>query len=262
MNTAVPPAFSDEYIKDLEVTIRNRASLAANKNLLFWYERLYQEQFRELRDLESRTILEIGSGVSPLTRFYPTVLTSDVLQLDYLDYVFDCHQIDNYAAIADQSLDVITLTNVLHHLKSPLDFLAKAAVKLKPGGVLIATEPHFSFLSTVINKLFHHEPVQFSIDKPELSEVRGPLSSANQALAWLIFRRPEWSQRVAEHFDFEPHNFRPFTALSYFLTGGISRRFPIPHFIYRVIFSVDLWLSRVFPRLTASFFTIRLMRRP
>jgi len=33
--------------------------------------------------------------------------------------------------IEDNSLDVITLTNVLHHLKSPIDFL-NAATPLPP----------------------------------------------------------------------------------------------------------------------------------
>ena len=252
---------SDEYTKDLQATLRNRARLAANKNLLFWYRELYRDQFRHLGDVRQLAILEIGSGVSPLTRFYPNVRTSDVLDLDYLDYVFDCHHLDEFGPIADSSLDAITLTNVLHHLKTPIEFLEKAARKLKPGGALIATEPYFSLLSTLIYKYLHHEPVDFSIEKPELTEVRGPLSSANEALPWLIFRRPDWSRRVAEHFYFESDQFRPFTALSYFATGGISHRIPIPHAIYRRLFAADLWLSRQIPRFTASFFVITLTRK-
>ena len=203
------PSGSAEYLKDLEATLRNRENLAANRNLLFWYKQLYRDQFRDLGDLSQLAILEIGSGVSPMKRFYPTVLTSDVLQLDYLDYVFDCHQIDQFEAIRDQSLDVITLTNVLHHLKSPIEFLGKTAQKLKPGGVVIATEPFISLSSTLIYKLVHHEPVDFSIERPELAEVRGPLSSANQALPWLIFRRPEWRQQVARHLILIRANFDP-----------------------------------------------------
>src|SRR5947208_3162046 len=110
---------SDEYEKDLRTTLRNRKRLAANKNLLFWYQKLYEDQFRKLEDLTRLNILEIGSGVSPLTRFYPSVQTSDVLELDYLDYIFDCHDLDRFESIVDGSLDVITLTNVLHHLKQP-----------------------------------------------------------------------------------------------------------------------------------------------
>ena len=82
----------------------------------------------------------MGSGTSPLKQFLPNVVTSDVLDLPYLDLVFDCHDIDKLDAVKDGSLDVITLTNVLHHLKSPIAFLNRAANKLKSGGKVIATE--------------------------------------------------------------------------------------------------------------------------
>jgi SAM-dependent methyltransferase len=252
---------SDDYAKDFQATLRNRARLAANRNLLFWYQELYKDQFRNLGNLKGLAILEIGSGVSPLARFCPSVQTSDVLELDYVDLVFDCQRIDEFEPISDNSLDVITLTNVLHHLKSPIDFLVKAAKKLKPGGALVATEPYFSVVSTFIYKYLHHEPVDFSIEAPELTEVRDPLSSANQALPWLIFNRPKWRRQIEQHFYLESPVFRPYTGLSYFATGGISHRIPMPHLIYRCLFAADVWLSRVAPKLMASFFTITLFRK-
>jgi hypothetical protein len=103
-----------EEAKDRAVTLRNRARLGANKNLLFWYRELYRDQFRDLPNPASLSILEIGSGISPLKQFLSNVVTSDVLDLDYLDLVFDCQEIDRLDAIKDNSLDVITLTNVLH----------------------------------------------------------------------------------------------------------------------------------------------------
>jgi SAM-dependent methyltransferase len=254
-------AISAEHAKDQATTLRNRARLAGNRNLLFWYGQLYRDQFRNLGDVTQISILEIGSGVSPLTNFYPSVRTSDVLDLDYLDYVFDCHRLDEFEPIPDNSLDVITLTNVLHHLKDPIEFLTKAVKKLKRGGIVIATEPFFSVLSTFIYKYLHHEPVDFSIEKPELEDVGGPLSSANEPLPWLVFTRPAWRQKIEQHYHFEPRPFRPFTALSYFATGGISHRIPIPLWIYRAFFAIDLRLSRLFPTAIASFFTITLRRR-
>ena len=251
----------EQYAKDRADTLRNRANLAVNRNLLFWYRELYREQFRDLPEIGRLTVLEIGSGVSPLHQIHPTVLTSDVLDLGYLDYVFDCHAIDRFELIADRSLDVITLSNVLHHLKSPIEFLNKAASKLKPRGLVIATEPYFSALSTLIYKYLHHEPVDFSIEKPELSEVRGPLSSANGPLSWMIFERPEWRRQLERVFEFDYRKFRPFTAISYFVTGGISRRIPLPSAIYRALLAVDLQLSRLVPKLLASFFTIKLTKK-
>jgi SAM-dependent methyltransferase len=251
-----------EQAKDRAVTLRNRARLAANKNLLFWYRELYRDQFKEFPNPAALSILEIGSGTSPLKQFLPNVVTSDVLDLDYLDLVFDCHEIDKLDAIEDNSRDVITLTNVLHHLQSPIAFLNRAASKLKSGGKLIATEPFFSLWSTMIFKYLHHEPVDFHISEPKLGRVGGPLASANIALPWLIFfRKHEWLQRLNDKFDVMTVSVQPFSALSYMATGGISHRLPFPYFLYRLLFPIDLALSRRLPRLCAAFMTVTLTRR-
>ncbi|HJY54594.1 MAG TPA: methyltransferase domain-containing protein [Candidatus Udaeobacter sp.] len=248
--------------QDRVLTLRNRARLDANKNLLFWYRELYRDQFKDFPNPAALSILEIGSGTSPLKQFLSNVVTSDVLKLDYLDLVFDCHEIDKLDAIEDNSLDVITVTNVLHHLKSPIAFLNRAASKLKSGGKVIATEPFFSVLSTVAFKYLHHEAVDFRISEPELGHVDGPLASANIALPWLIFfRNCEWLQRLNDKFDLTSFSARPFSALSYMVTGGISHRLPVPRFLYRMLFPVDLALSRRFPRFCAAFFTVTLKRR-
>src|ERR1700687_3130938 len=96
-----------EEARDREATLCNRARLGANKNLLFWYRELYRDQFKDFADPATLSILEIGSGTSPLKQFLSNVLTSDVLDLDYLDLVFDCHEIDKLGAVKDKSLDVI-----------------------------------------------------------------------------------------------------------------------------------------------------------
>lgn len=252
---------SDEA-KDRAITLRNRACLGGNQNLLLWYRELYREQFRNFPNPAALSILEIGSGTSPLKQFHSHVVTSDVLDLDYLDLVFDCHEIDKLGAIEDNGLDVITLTNVLHHLKSPIAFLNRAASKLKSGGKVIATEPFFSAVSTLIFKYLHHEMVDFQIAEPELGRVQGPLASANIALPWLIFfRKHDWLRRLNESYDLESLSLRPFSSLSYMLTGGISHRVPIPRFIYSALFPIDLALSRSLPGFCAAFFTVTLTRR-
>ncbi|HJW37468.1 MAG TPA: methyltransferase domain-containing protein [Candidatus Udaeobacter sp.] len=258
----VTTVLESEQASDRAVTLRNRARLGANKNLLFWYRELYRDQFKDFPNPASLSILEIGSGTSPLKQFLSNVITSDVLDLDYLDLVFDCHEIDKLDAIKDNSLDVISLTNVLHHLKSPIAFLNRAASKLKSGGKVIATEPFFSVLSTVVFKYLHHEPVDFRISEPELRAVKGPLASANIALPWLIFfRKRDWLQRLTDNFDITSFSTRPFSAVSYMATGGISHRLPVPGFLYRLFFPADLFLSHRFSGLCAAFFTVTLTRR-
>jgi hypothetical protein len=92
--------------------------------------------------------------------------------------------------------------------------------------------------------------------------VQGPLASANIALPWLIFfRRRAWLERLNQKFDVASLSVRYFTALSYMITEGISHKLPVPRFLYRAFFPIDLAFSRWFPRLCASFFTVTLTRR-
>jgi SAM-dependent methyltransferase len=247
------------YDHDLQQTLENRTRLRDNPNLLYWYAQLYGEIFGSVEDVAGRSILEIGSGTSPLKLFFPQVSTSDVLNLDYLDHVFDCQEIDRYDAIADHSLDVITMTNVLHHVKDPLTFLKKATSKLRPRGEIIMVEPYFSALSFPIYKLLHHEPVDFSIARPVLASIAGPLSSSNQAIPYMLFvSRPDWLSELSSDYDTRNIRISYFSSLSYMASGGISRSSLLPSSIYRAVFPIDRVLARAAPRLFASFFVVRL----
>jgi SAM-dependent methyltransferase len=209
---------------------------------------------------EHANVLEIGSGTSPVKLFFPAIKTSDVLDLDYVDYIFDCHHIDSYKKIEDCSLDLIIMTNVLHHLKNPVLFLSKAAVKLRRGGVISLTEPFFSVLSKIIYKYLHHESVDLTIHKPQLDNISGPLSSANIALPFLLFfRHDEWREPLSEYFDISFCSY--YTSLSYFATGGISRKVPLPRITYRFLFVLDNLIAKTMPKVFASFFSIQLTRK-
>lgn len=243
-------------------TEQNRARLSKNGNLLLWYKCLYERQFAGIAGLDAKTILEVGSGTSPMRLFYGNVTTSDILELDHLDHSFDCHEIHNYRPIPDGSVDIITMTNVLHHLRSPMDFLNNAAVKLKPGGAVILAEPYFSFLSKRIYKYLHHEPSVFEIAEPMLDNVEGPLSSANMAMPYLIFFSPKgWDARLRRVYDFSAADAIYFSSISYMATGGISRKLPIPRFIYRHLLRWDLRIASRFPRALSSFFIMKLTKK-
>lgn len=250
------------YERDLAYTVKNRARLEKNANLLYWYKKLYNIQFAGIHDVGRLNILEIGSGTSPLRKFVPRAMTSDILRLDYLDHCFDAHRIDEYSGIAQESLDVITMTNVLHHMRNPVEFMLNARFKLKPGGKIIMAEPYFSKLSTFIYCHVHPEPVELGILKPELEYAEGPLSSANIALPFLIFfGQNNWKEALRRYYDFAPGNAIHYTSLSYLFTGGISRKLPVPGFVFRMMHHADSRLASAFPRIFSSFFILTMIRR-
>lgn len=247
------------YVKDREQTARNHERLLRHRNLLYWYRKLYGQLFGRDPGFGRKQVLEVGSGISPLKLFYPHVTTSDVLDLEYLDHVFDCHEIDRYGGVLDHSFDIVTATNVLHHLSSPLDFLARAAAKLKPQGEVVLVEPFCSLASYPLYRIFHHEGISFDIDSPRLEKVEGPLSSANQALPHMMFfTRPDWLERLAAYYDLSRIRFEFFSSLTYMAAGGVSHVFPIPHLMYRALFPIDAFLARAAPRVFAAFFITRL----
>lgn len=248
--------------KDRELTLRNRNRLLDNNNLLFWYEKLFAFQFFGIDNVGEKNILEIGSGTSPMKYFYNNIITSDILDLDYLDIIFDCHDIDKCKRIEYGSLDVIVVTNVLHHLKDPLKFLLKASLMLKEGGSVILTEPFFSTISKFIYERIHHEFSSFDISEPLLKDVDGPLSSANIALPFIIFfGRMGWDEPLKSVYKYDASSARFFSCLSYMMTGGISRKLPMPLLIYRCLFRIDLMFSQIYPKLFSSFFVIRLEKK-
>lgn len=250
------------YQHDQNQTLENRQRLQNNRNLMLWYQELYREVFRTVPDIAQKRVLEIGSGASPLKNFLPNVITSDVLKLEHLDIVFDCHDIAEFSEIPDHSINVITLTNVLHHLRDPLGFLRSATRKLARGGEIIIVEPYFSMISYPLFKFLHHEPVDFGISRPILDKVDGPLSSSNQAMPYMIFfTRPNWLQELADCFELDQTRFGFFTSLAYMVTGGISRVFKIPYCVYRPYLVLDRFLARALPKVFASFFTVRLVAK-
>ena len=249
------------FLADANLSLKNKDNLAKNLNLLFWYELLYQEMFRGV-NIDEKLVLEIGSGTSPLKLFQKNIITSDILPLDHLDLIFDCHELSINETISDGSLDIITLTNVIHHLKDPIEFFIQARSKLKNGSQIIFAEPYISYISYPIYKYLHPEPIDLLIADPILKTEGGPLSNSNQALAHLIFNvNEDWADRISDFYKIEEMEVGHFTSLAYFLTGGISFNFKIPFPLYKLLFYIDKFLANCFPKLFASFFYVKLTAR-
>ena len=96
---------------DIEATLRTVAHCFKRRICSIGTNGFMSGYWEIERTISGLRILEVvGSGTSPLKHFYPSVLTSDIMPLDYLDYVFDAHDIDCVSVIENESLDVIALT--------------------------------------------------------------------------------------------------------------------------------------------------------
>jgi len=163
-------------------------------------------------------VLELGSGGGFMAERVADVITSERSPRHDVDVVLDGLALP----IRDGSLRAIAMTDVLHHLPQPRQFLAEAARAVRPGGRLIMIEPWVSPWSSIVYTRFHHEPFLPQAREWEFP-AGGPLSAANMALPWIIFVRdrsrfdrefPQW--RVA--------TLKPMMPFRYLVSGGVSMR--------------------------------------
>jgi SAM-dependent methyltransferase len=167
-------------------------------------------------------VLELGSGAGFLGDYVPGLLTSEIFPCPGVSLVLDGQRMP----FADASLRGVVMTDVLHHLPRARAFFAEAARCVRPGGAVVMIEPWVSRWSRLIYTKLHHEPFRPDADAWEFPAT-GPLSGANGALPWIIFRRdratfehefPQWRVERVE----------PFMPLRYLLSGGVSLRSLMP----------------------------------
>jgi len=187
--------------------------------------RLYQEWYTFLASVLPASpgrILELGSGAGFFKDFVPGLIKTEIFTCSHIDLVLDgCN-----LPFSDSALAGIAMTNVLHHISRPQQFLKEAARCVRPGGIMAMIEPWVSPWSKFVYTRLHHEPFD-----PQAQEWQfpssGPVSGANSALPWIIFERdrprfelefPEWQIR----------SLNPCLPFRYLVSGGVSRRALMP----------------------------------
>jgi len=212
-----------------------------------WYERICSRIPAEAQDL-----LEIGSGAGFLREFLPQLITSEVFPLEGVDRVVDATSLD----FGDASLDAITMTNVMHHVPDLDAFFSEVGRTLRDDGRLVMIEPWRTRWSDFVYKHLHHEPFE-----PEAAEWRlppgGPLSSANDALPWIVFTRDR-ARFNRSYPDLQIVSIEPLMPISYLASGGVSMRALLPGSTYRAFRAFE---SRVLREHGAMFALIEVRRR-
>lgn len=208
-------------------------------------KKIYIEAYEKFRDFVNNNpgegqILEIGSGAGFIKEFVPETITSDVIAYPGIDQVIDATQIP----FEDSSLRIIYVFHSFHHIPDVEKFLSEAQRCLKPGGKLLIVDPHVGIISTPINKYLHHEG--FDKNTPHWKfESKGPLSDANNALAWIVFKRDQeiFNQKFNQ---LQIRQYSTHSALKYWVSGGLMNWTLAPGWAFELVTWIDRLLSKVY----------------
>lgn len=202
--------------------------------------KLYEEWYRMITvevPQGDRPVLELGSGAGFLGEFMPGLVTSDIITLPDLSLVLDAHRIP----FKNDALRAIVMIDVLNHLGNVRRFLKEATRCVTPGGVIVMIEPWVSPWSRLIYRRLHHEPFEPGVISWEFP-ARGPLSSANGALPWMIFER-DMQQFSLEFPEWRIKSVKPDMPFCYLASGGMAWRAFAPGLFFGSFRRIERWLS-------------------
>lgn len=224
----------------------------------FCLRRLYTETYRKFAECLRRSpseglALELGSGAGFLNQIMPEVLTSDVLPYPSVQQVLDA----SHLPFRNGSIRAIFMLNVFHHISNVEAFLAEAQRCLVVGGRVFIVDPHPGWISAPIYMYIHHEPYDPKA-KDWIFPSTGPLTSANAALAWIVFQRDR--QKLMDCFPkLKLELYRPHTPLRYWLCGGLRKWCILPPWSFTMATHLDSFLSGISPNF-GSFVDIELVK--
>jgi len=248
---------SHPLTRDMDVddpkTTQLRRNIIQQKIFL---RKIYQEWYETIAAAVPSgkgNVVELGSGAGFLGENVPGLITSDRMICPDLSIVFDGCRLP----FASRTLKAILMTNVLHHISDAALFFSDAARCVRPGGEIIMVEPWITPWSRLIYTRFHTEPF-----KPDAEEWRipdaGPLSSANEALPWIIFYRDR-ARFERNYPQWHIQEIKPIMPFRYLLSGGISNRSLFPGMLFNFVSKAEDMMKPWFENL-AMFATIRLVR--
>ncbi len=201
-------------------------------------------------DFENKKIVELGSGGGFIKDLIPNCITSDVIELPNIDMYFSGLDMP----FDNDSIDAFVMIDVLHHIPDSAAFFTEAVRCLKPSGKIIMIEPANTLWGGFIYRNFHHEP--FDAKGRWGFESTGPMSSANGAIPWILFKRDK-IEFIEKFPSLQINKIKHHTPFRYLISGGVSMRQLLPSFTYPVILGFEFLLSPL-NRYIGMFMTIEL----
>jgi SAM-dependent methyltransferase len=218
--------------------------------------KLYNEWYKVFTDVKSQLpdgkMVELGSGGGFLKEIEPAVICSDVLDLPTNDLTFSALEMP----FNDNEISAVFMIDTFHHIPDSRQFLNEINRVLKKNGMLVMIEPANSIWGRFIYQNFHHEP--FDVKGGWQIPVSGPLSGANGALPWIVFKR-DFNKFETSFPNLRLLEFQYHTPLRYLVSGGVSFKQLAPDFTYPFFSLLDKFLSAVSYHLS-MFVTIKIIK--
>ncbi len=218
--------------------------------------RIYQEWYERIaKSLPERegAVLELGSGAGFMNEHIAGLITSEVFPTPGVEMVIDATRMP----FRERELRGVVMTNVLHHIPNVRLFFQEAARTVRAGGVISMIEPWVTRWSRLVYGRLHHEPCDPEAAAWEFPSA-GPLSSANEALAWIVFARDR-EQFQKEFPQWRIERVEPLMPFTYLVSGGVSMRSLMPGWSYGAWRAAENLISR-FGDSSAMFAHIVLVR--
>lgn len=208
-------------------TTEERRGIIRRKRFL---HQIYLEWYRTIAACVPEgegAVLELGSGAGFLGDLIPGLVTSEILRCDGVQTILDAQALP----FREGSLRAIVMTDVLHHLPRVRSFFSEASRCVRAQGSIIMIEPWVTTWSRLVYHYLHHEPLSPNTPSWEFPST-GPLSGANTALPWILFRRDR-EQFEGEFPEWRITHLRLSMPFSYLLSGGLTRLDVMPGWTFQ-----------------------------
>lgn len=203
--------------------------------------------------------IELGSGAGFFKTMRPRVVTSDIRKGPHIDMELDAQHMN----LADSSVRCIYAINVFHHLPDPATFFSELGRVLVPGGGCILIEPHNGWCSALLHRHLHTDESFLPDAKNwKTADIAGPLSGANQALAYIVFKRDiaRFNSLYGETLEVV-HQGYVLNALRYLISGGLNFRQLLPSVFEPVLRALE-YASKPLARYLSLHQVIVIRKRP